>query len=79
MDILELEKKWHSLTIPNNFIFGKTMENNPDLCRRLLEKILRIKIKAISYPEREKVLENRLDSKGIRLEVYVEDKDGSQF
>ena len=78
MDISELEKKWQALTIQDNFIFGKTMENNPDLCRRLLEKILRIKIKAISYPEREKVLETRTDSKGIRLDVYVEDKDGNR-
>ncbi len=78
MDISELEKKWYSLTIQNNFIFGKTMENNPNLCRRLLEKILRIKIKSISYPEREKVLESRLDSKGISLDVYVEDKDGNR-
>ncbi len=67
MDISELEKKWYSLTIQNNFIFGKTMENNPNLCRRLLEKILRIKIKSISYPEREKVLESPLTAKVFAL------------
>ena len=71
----ELEEKWRSLTIKDNFIFGKTMESAPDLCRRLLEKILHVKIKSISYPEREKVLSERLDSKGIRLDIYVEDKD----
>ena len=70
----ELYEKWQRLTIRDNFIFSKVMEEYPDLCRRLLEKILRIKIKSISYPEREKVLESRLDSKGIRLDVYVEDK-----
>ena len=71
----ELKRKWQNLTIQSNFIFSKTFEANPDLCRRLLEKILHIKIKRISYPEREKVLEARTDSKGIRLDVYVEDKD----
>ena len=50
----EIEKKWESLTIQNNFVFGKVMESNPDLCRRLLEKILKVRIKEISYPEREK-------------------------
>ena len=29
-------------------------------------------IKEISYPEREKTIEARTDSKGIRLDVYVE-------
>ena len=38
------------------------------------EKILHIKITKIYYPEREKVLESRLDSKGVRLDVYVEYK-----
>ena len=71
----ELKRQWQNLTIQSNFIFSKTFETNPDLCRRLLEKILHIKIKRISYPEREKVLEARTDSKGIRLDVYVEDRD----
>ena len=57
----EIEKKWESLTIQNNFVFGKVMESNPDLCRRLLEKILKVRIKEIS--------------KGIRIDVYVEDKN----
>ena len=71
----EIEKKWESLTIQNNFVFGKVMESNPDLCRRLLEKILKVRIKEISYPEREKTIEMRSDSKGIRIDVYVEDKN----
>ena len=74
----ELYEKWQSLTIRDNFIFSKVMEKYPDLCRELLEKILHIKIKKISYPEREKVLESRLDSKGIRLDVYVEDKNSNR-
>ena len=74
----KLYEKWQSLTIRDNFIFSKVMEEYPDICRRLLEKILNVKIKKISYPEREKVLENRLDSKGIRLDVYVEDKNSNR-
>lgn len=69
-----IAKQWHEATIQNNFVFGKTMELYPDLCRRLLELILNTKIKEISYPEREKTIEARIDSKGIRLDVYVEEK-----
>lgn len=70
-----IAKQWHNATIQNNFVFGKTMELYPDLCRRLLERILEIKIKEISYPEREKTIEARIDGKGIRLDIYVEEKD----
>ncbi len=71
----QLEQQWLSLSIQNNFIFGKTFESNPDLCRRLLELILNLKINHINYPEREKIIEARTDSKGIRLDVYVQNKD----
>lgn len=73
MNDQQLELQWQSLSIQNNFIFGKTFETNPDLCCRLLQLILNLKIKSINYPEREKVIEARTDSKGIRLDVYVED------
>ena len=76
MTTLELtaNKQWHDATIQNNFVFGKTLETHPDLCRRLLELILNVEIKEISYPEREKTINLRSDSKGIRLDVYVEEK-----
>ena len=74
----ELYEKWQHLTIRDNFIFSKVMEEYPNLCQELLENILHIKITRISYPEREKVLESRLDSKGIRLDVYVEDKSSNR-
>ena len=52
----QISKQWRDATIQNNFVFGKTMELYPDLCRRLLELILDTKIKEISYPEREKTI-----------------------
>ena len=74
-----LSLKWDSLTIKDNFIFGKAMEVNSDWCRRLIEHILDIKIESISYPEREKTIETRLDSKGIRLDIYVKDDRNRSF
>ncbi len=74
----QIAKKWHDATIQNNFVFGKTMELYPDLCRRLLELILNTTIKEITYPEREKTIEARTDSKGIRLDVYVEEKGSNR-
>ena len=47
--------------------------------RQLIEKILKIKIRSIKYPEREKVIEQRTDSKGIRVDVYVQDNKNRSY
>ena len=75
----ELENKWLNATIQNNFLFSKTFEMFPDLCLQLLQFILNLKINKIEYPEREKVIEERTDSKGIRLDVYVTDDKNRSF
>ena len=77
-EIARLNAEFDSLTLANDFIFGATMEEYPDLCRRLIEIILDVKVKSIRYIEREKSLEERLDAKGVRLDVYVEDKDNDR-
>ena len=74
-----LNRQFDEATISNNFIFTKTMEAYPDICRRLIEKILHVKIARINYPEREKIIEERIDCKGVRLDVYVEDDANRMF
>ena len=73
------KKQWQDLTIADNFIFGKVLENDPVTCKQLLETILDFKIDEISYPEREKSFETRHDSKGIRLDVFVKTPDGRKM
>ena len=68
-------KTWEELTIQDNFLFQKVMRNQR-ICKHLIEKILRIKIEEITYPEEEKTIDIRLDSKSIRLDVYVKDDKG---
>lgn len=76
---LTAKKRWLDASIRDNFVFSKTMELYPDLCRRLLEFILHIKIREIKYPEREKTVEACIDGKGIRLDVFVEDDKKRSF
>ena len=52
-------KQWEEATIQDNFIFSKTMELYPDICKKLIELILKIKVKSLHYPEREKTIETR--------------------
>ena len=76
---MKKKKEWKDLTIADNFIFGKVLENDPVTCKLLLETILDFKIDEISYPEREKAFETRHDSKGIRLDVFVKTPDGKKM
>ena len=69
---------WEELSLSDNFLFQKVMRNKR-LCKRLIENILRIKIRDITYPEEEKTIQMNLDSKSIRLDVYVEDSTGRVY
>ena len=48
-----------------------------NLCKYLIEHILNIRIRDIQYLETEKTLSGQLGKKGIRLDVYLEDEQGS--
>ena len=47
------EEKWEKATIANNFIFYKIMQNNHDVCKELLEILLKIKIDHIEMHNEE--------------------------
>jgi predicted transposase/invertase (TIGR01784 family) len=69
-------KEWEELTIQDNFLFQKVMQNKR-LCIWLITKLLGIKVKDIIYPEAEKTMEASPTQKGIRLDVYVVIEDGT--
>ena len=64
------EEKWEKATIANNFIFYKIMQNNHDVCKELLEILLKIKIDHIEM-HNEEIIEIDYEKKGIRLDVYA--------
>ena len=68
-------KKLENLTIENNFMFQKVMQDE-GICKEFIEKLLDIKIKNITYPETEKTITMSNKGKGIRLDVYVETDTG---
>ena len=71
-------KPYQELTIQDNFLFQKVMRNKR-ICKNTIKRLLDIDIKDISYPEEEKSIDVRLDSKSIRLDVYVNDDKGTVF
>ena len=58
--------------------FAKVMSDKR-LCKPLLESILNIKIRDIKYVDYEETIQMTVKSKGIRLDIYVEDDNNTVF
>ena len=68
-----VKTNWEELSISNDFMFGKIMQN-PELCKELLQRILpNLKIDHIEYPELQKSIKQDVDARSVRLDVYVQD------
>ena len=73
-NIEEKQTKWEELSISNDFLFGKVMQN-PKLCKELLQRILPdLNIERIEYPELQKSINMDMDARSVRLDVYVKDE-----
>ena len=66
---------WEELTFANNFMFCKIMESEPEICRRLLEILLHIKIEKLEMPHSEHTLQEAPDAKSVRFDVYTKDEN----
>ena len=67
-------KEWDELTLADNFIFQKVMLNE-DLCKKILSEILGTEVTSIEYPDYEKTIAIRRDSKAIRLDIHIKGDD----
>jgi len=73
------ETFWQNLTITDDFIFGKIM-GDPDLCIELLRRIFpSYDIERIEYIRSQETMQPLKDAKGIRLDVFVRDKNDVAF
>lgn len=71
---MNIKETWEELQIKNDFMFAKVMRDK-EICKKLLEILLQIKIKDIVYLEEQKVLDIEKDAKSVRLDVYIEGDD----
>ena len=71
-------KSWEELTIRDDYMF-KLIMSRKRICKQMLERILHIEIADLSYLETEKSMSTRYQSKGIRLDVYVKDEQGTVY
>ena len=67
-------KPIEELTFTDDYMFGYVMRNE-EICKELLERLLKIKIERLEYPELQKSISPYYEAKGVRLDVYVKDSD----
>lgn len=71
VEIENFDKQWEELSISNDFLFMKVMQNS-ELCKELLHRILQdLDIDHIEYPELQKEIKEDMEAKSIRLDAYV--------
>ena len=65
--------KYEELTFHDDFMFCKVLENNPELCRELLELILGRPVGPLAVAEKQKPIEITPDHRGVRFDIYAKD------
>ena len=64
-------KNYSDLTLTDDYLFSQVMKDE-SVCKPFLEMLLEIKIAKIEYLQEQKELNLFPDSKGVRLDVYLE-------
>lgn len=73
-----MNKIIEQLNLDDDFLFAKVMSDK-EICKQVLEKILNIRIKYIEMPTEQKVIDILLDSKAVRLDIYVSDENNTIY
>ena len=73
-----VNKTLKELNLEDDFLFAKVMSDK-EICKELLEKILEIEIEKVEMIQEQKTIDLLLESKGIRLDVYVKDENNTIY
>jgi predicted transposase/invertase (TIGR01784 family) len=73
-----MSKKLSELNLSDDFLFSKVMMDSK-ICKGVLENILDIKIEKVEFLSSQNVIDNLLESKGVRLDIYLGDGSGNVF
>lgn len=74
-----MAKSYEELEFTDNFMFVKIMSTHLDLCAELIGLILQKKISHLEPVTYENTFQPTYESRGIRLDVYVEDDEHSRY
>ena len=74
----EAEEKYQQLQFRDDFLFCKILTERPDIAKELLELILNVRIEKV-VPQKQKSIEITAEGRGIRLDVYLDDEEGTVY
>ena len=72
-------KKYEDLRFSDDFLFCKVLEQNPDLCRELLELALGRRTGKIVRVSKQEPVEITANGRGVRFDVYAEDDESTVY
>lgn len=72
------KKPFEQLTITDNYMFQAVM-HDPERVKPLLEMVIGKKIRKVEFVETEKTKETGYKSRGIRMDVYIEDDENTIY
>ena len=67
-------KPVEELTFADDFMFGAVMRDK-EICKGVIERLLKIQVDHLEYPEMQKTLQPYYQSRGVRFDVYVKDSN----
>lgn len=67
-------KKIDDLEFTDDYMFGEVLKDK-EICKGVLERLLKIKVKDIVYPELQKSIKLGYETHGIRMDVYISDNN----
>ena len=73
-----MKKKFDDLTIADDFMFCKVMQNEA-ICKEFLEMILKDKIGKITYLAPQNTVATGIEAKSVRLDLLVKDETGKSY
>ena len=73
-----MEKNFDDLTIVDDYMFCTVMED-PTLCKELLSMLLKDKVGKIIKLFQQKPIKTQIASKGVRLDIMIEDEHGKLY
>ena len=72
-------KKYEDLTITDDFMFCKLLQNNPDISQEIVELVIGKKIGGIVTADRQRPIEITPDGRGVRMDVYLKDDEDTVY
>jgi len=72
-------KTYEELTFCDDFMFCKVLEDDPELCKALLEVILGHKIRGHVQVRKQASIDHSALSHGVRFDVFAMDKNGIAY